>query len=352
MFEYDFFSSPSLTFGDSFDSDSIQGTGSTPRDINSEYVSVLEKINDSLKLIGDLRKGVAAVFFELDPFKLSSNTLNTLTENFTESINMNQELLRRLLFSLISITELLKGMKGLNSKGKKKSEFVHQLLLSKITESYEFKNLLEFTTNIKRTESLATFALDSLRNSLDDYFPSAIKLLNHHENADTSRDELLWDVLSSTSKIKIEKKMFAASCVLVVLVDSLWRAHLLLRPGATTVKRVTVCAWEESNVGLRGSSRFLVFQRLSDIWTAAVWSYRDGCKDSSPLKLFLNWIQSYENLFESVCVVCQRCLGFDSADHKLLPPLQRSYVAPFKPYHTHCLNSTHSTPSLVGSHYS
>jgi hypothetical protein len=69
----DFFSSPSLTFGDSFDSDSIQGTGSTPRDINSEvghnnvvlktnyeqfqYVSVLEKINDSLKLIGDLRKG-------------------------------------------------------------------------------------------------------------------------------------------------------------------------------------------------------------------------------------------------------------------------------------------------------
>jgi hypothetical protein len=203
--------------------------------------------------------------------------------------------------------------------------------------------------------------------------------------------------------------MFAASCVLVVyycafvlfscwvfifqvLVDSLWRAHLLLRPGATTVKRVTVCAWEESVVAtstrnfhpllpckffsyrmsgsgapqgfwcfsgsrISGLQRFgltAMVARIAPRWSffwfwcnfAPCWPhyYYYYCKQ--------NWIQSYENLFESVCVVCQRCLGFDSADHKLLPPLQRSYVAPFKPYHTHCLNSTHSTPSLVGSHYS
>eukprot|EP01135_Chromosphaera_perkinsii_P009383 Nk52_evm59s1737 gene=Nk52_evmTU59s1737 len=100
----------------------------------------------------------------------------------------------------------------------------------------------------------------------------------------------------------------------------------------------------EEDLSLTESSRFKVFQCISNIATSAQLFF--GHNDDAYFSSFLVWIQSYQNLFTATCTGCHKRLQIDSDEYGFLPPTYRSYKMAnglHLPYHYTCIPNKHIT---------
>lgn len=137
----------------------------------------------------------------------------------------------------------------------------------------------------------------------------------------------------SQTNLKLVVMQSSSGNMLKAIVGTVLKACIMMQ--GLIVDRVVVHSFNEetTNETIWPASRFILFQRLTEVANAASLYYQNSTK-------FFFWLSCYINLYSQPCKGCGKILCDENNRDRYLPPIRRDYSHPDVPYHLSCFHNS------------
>ncbi|RDD38711.1 Mediator of RNA polymerase II transcription subunit 27-B [Trichoplax sp. H2] len=317
--------------------------GSTSNDSTTVEANLL-KLQDALHAIRELRWNVKDLFNDLNDQILAAHhqeDADTQTKNMTQLKQKLEDANTSIKHHLMQLSNAeFKSMPSLPPSSALPSLLLYDPQLEGKSTHQDLINSYEWNQNVKTNSKVIYQIMDKRQHEINFLQNENDDKLSRNADHDISnlqniKNDILTRIGNSHEELVIDTSSNSGSLVKVTIKNTM--TALIYITESLVISKVLVMAPEELNKAkTRTTSTYQVFKLVTLRATSASLHYYGNNTPAAALELFLNWLASYKNLFNSKCKYCNKYLSDYHTDYRYLPPCCRTLDDDHLAYHYEC----------------